>query len=254
LAADRTRVKKSRVAGAVAHVLGFASVTVGSVDSPSREQLARMIDHTLLRPDATRDEIRGLCEEARTHGFAAACVNPIWVPLCAAELSGGSTRVCTVVDFPLGASKTSTKVEAARRATDDGADELDMVMAIGLLRSGEDTAVGDDIAAVVNAVQGRTVKVILETALLTADEIDRACVLAKDAGARFVKTSTGFGPAGASFDVVARMRAAVGPTMGVKASGGIRDAARARQMIAAGADRLGTSSAVAILAGWKELS
>jgi deoxyribose-phosphate aldolase len=213
-----------------------------------------MIDHTLLRPDATRDEIRSLCEEARTHGFAAACVNPVWVPLCAADLSDGSTRVCTVVGFPLGASRTSTKVEAARRATDDGADELDMVMAIGLLRSGEDSAVEDDIAAVVNAVGGRTVKVILETALLSMEEIERACVLAKDAGATFVKTSTGFGPGGATAEVVARMRAAVGPKMGVKASGGIRDAIRARQMLEAGADRLGTSSALAILAGWKELS
>jgi len=254
LAVGRTRVKKSHVAAAIARVLGFTTVTVGSSESPSRAQLARMIDHTLLRPDASRDEIRVLCQEARAHGFAAACVNPIWVPVCAAELSDASSRVCTVVGFPLGASRTSTKVDEARRAADDGADELDMVMAIGLLRSGELSAVRDDIAAVVDAVGGRTVKVILETALLTMDEIDRACVLAKDAGATFVKTSTGFGPAGASFDVVARMRATVGPKMGVKASGGIRDATRARQMIEAGANRLGTSSALAILAGWKELS
>jgi deoxyribose-phosphate aldolase len=213
-----------------------------------------MIDHTLLRADATRDEIRRVCQEARAHRLAAACVNPMWVPLCAAELSGSSTRVCTVVDFSLGAGCTSTKASAARRAADDGAEELDMVMAIGRLRSGEDSAVRDDIASVVDAVAERTVKVILETALLTMDEIDRACMLAKDAGAAFVKTSTGFGPAGATPDVVARMRAAVGPKMGVKASGGIRDATSARQMIEAGANRLGTSTALAILAGWEEPS
>lgn len=254
MAAGRGGVKRSRVAGATAHVLGFASGTVSSLASPSRAQLARMIDHTLLRPDATPDEVRNLCDEARANLFAAACVNPIWVPLCAGELAGTSTRVCTVVDFPLGASRTSIRVDAARSSIDDGAEELDIVMAIGLLRSRQDAAVRDDIASVVDAAGGRTVKVILETALLTMEEIDRACALAKGAGATFVKTSTGFGPAGATPGAVARMRAAVGPRMGVKASGGIRDAAGARKLIEAGADRLGTSSALTILAGWKELS
>lgn len=211
-----------------------------------------MIDHTILRPEATSEGIRRLCDEAVEHGFATACVNPAWIELAVRELEGSGVGVCSVVDFPLGAGHPDVKREAARRAVADGADELDMVMAVGRLREGDDAYVRDDVAGVVEAAAKRPVKVILETALLTADEIDRACTLCVEAGAAFVKTATGFGPGGATVEAVARMRAAVGSTCGVKASGGIRDAATARAMIDAGANRIGTSAALAIVAGWED--
>jgi deoxyribose-phosphate aldolase len=218
----------------------------------TRDEIARLIDHTLLRPEATAEQIRALFAEGRANRFANVCVNPAWVPLARSEVEGTGTGVCTVVDFPLGAGGKALKREAARRAVAEGADELDMVMAIGRLREGDDETVCDEIAAVVEAVGGRVVKVILETAILSPGEIDRACRVALRAGAAFVKTSTGLGPGGATVEAVRLLRAAVGDAMGVKAAGGIRDAATARAMIEAGADRLGTSTSLAILEGWEK--
>lgn len=218
----------------------------------SRAALARLIDHTLLRPEATSEQVRRLCDEALDHRFATVCVNPSRVPLAVSRLEDSGIGVCTVVDFPLGAGGESLKRAAARRAVSDGAAELDMVVALGLLREGADDRVAAEIAAVVEEAAGRTVKAILETGLLTPQEIDRACRLCARAGADFVKTSTGFGVPGATVEAVRRMRAAVGPETGVKASGGIRDAAAARAMIEAGANRLGTSASLAILSGWTD--
>lgn len=215
----------------------------------TRAELAASIDHTLLRATATRGEIETLCAEARPHRFASVCVQPVRVALARACLEG-QVKVCTVIGFPLGADHASTKARAAELAVADGADELDVVINLGLLRDGAHAEVVADLAGVVTAAQGRLLKVILETALLTPEEIDLACRLAVAAGADFVKTSTGFGPGGATVEAVARMRAAVGPKIGVKASGGIGDAATARAMLAAGATRLGASASLKILAGW----
>jgi deoxyribose-phosphate aldolase len=212
-------------------------------------ELARMIDHTLLRPDATHDDIVALCDEARHHHFASVCVNGHWVPLCAARLSGSDVMVCTVVGFPLGAASAAAKALEAREAVRHGAAEVDMVLNVGALKSRDYQTVFDDIAGVVDASAPAKVKVILETSALERDEKVIACCLAKAAGAAFVKTSTGFGKGGATADDVALMRAVVGPELGVKASGGVRTAADAATMIAAGADRLGTSAGVAIVAG-----
>ncbi len=219
----------------------------------TRAELAASIDHTLLRPAATRKEVEALCAEAREHHFASVCIHPVRVALARACLTG-QVPVCTVIGFPLGADLARSKAAAARLAVADGADELDVVIALGLLRDGADTDVVADLAGVVAAAEGRLVKVILETALLTPEEIDRACALAVAAGARYVKTSTGFGPGGATVEAVRRMRAAVGPSIGVKASGGIGDAATARAMLAAGATRLGASASLKILAGWDDPS
>jgi deoxyribose-phosphate aldolase len=212
--------------------------------------LAALIDHTLLKPDAERREIEALCDEALEHGFAAVCVNPFWVKHAAARLAGASSRVATVAGFPLGASTTDAKAYEASRAVADGASEIDMVLNVGALRSGDVAVVRADIAAVVRACHaGRAlVKVILETGLLSDAEKERACLLAREAGADFVKTSTGFGPGGATAADVALLRRTVGPDLGVKASGGIRDLATATAMIEAGATRLGTSSGLRILA------
>jgi len=210
--------------------------------------LARMIDHTLLKPDATRDEIEKLCQEALTYQFASVCVNPHWVPLAAQLLKGSPVKVCTVIGFPLGATSTAAKAFEAADAIAHGAQEVDMVLNIGALKSGDLDTVQQDIAAVVEAARGKTlVKVILETGLLTRDEKITACRLAKAAGADFVKTSTGFGHGGATVEDVALMRETVGPEMGVKASGGVRDAATARAMIQAGANRIGASAGVSIV-------
>jgi deoxyribose-phosphate aldolase len=210
-----------------------------------------MIDHTLLRPEATPEQIRRLCAEARAWGVANVCVNPIYVPQAAATLRGSGVGVCTVVGFPLGANRTDTKGAEARRAVADGADELDLVIAIGRLKAGDADYVEADMAAVVAAAGGRPVKAILETPLLTAAEIALGCRLASRAGADFVKTCTGFGPGGATAADVARMRREAGDRMGVKAAGGIRGAETARALIAAGATRLGTSATGAILDGWR---
>lgn len=214
-----------------------------------RLQLAAKIDHTLLVANATGDDVDRLCQEAANARFASVCVNAMWVSRCAAQLAGTSVRVCTVVGFPLGASQSATKAYETTLARAEGATEFDMVIAVGALKGGDVTYVQADIAAVVAAAQGLTVKVILETSQLTDDEKRLACELATHAGAHFVKTSTGFGGGGATADDVRLMRRAAGPHVQIKASGGIRSLADAQAMLAAGADRLGTSQSLAIIAG-----
>ena len=211
--------------------------------------LARLIDHTVLKPDTTEAQIRALCAEAREYCFASVCVSPVWVPVAAEELGGCTSKVCTVVGFPHGAVRTPVKAFETERAVRDGAEEIDMVLAIGRMKSEQYERVEADIRAVVDAAGGRTVKVILETALLTDEEKVIACVLAQNAGADFVKTSTGFASGGASPQDVALMRRVVGSGMGVKASGGVRSAEDAYAMVEAGATRLGASAGVAILKG-----
>ncbi len=218
--------------------------------SQKPNELAAIIDHTLLKPGATEDDIRGLCREAREHGFASVCVNPTWVTLAASQLADSKVKVCTVAGFPLGASTSITKAAEARDAVENGASEIDMVMNVGALRSGFEDLVKGDIAAVVEAAgQGVIVKVIIETALLNRDEKIKACLLAQKAAADFVKTSTGFSGGGATTEDVALMRETVGPAMGVKASGGIRDRTTAEAMVAAGATRIGASASMAIIKG-----
>ncbi|MGE5508660.1 MAG: deoxyribose-phosphate aldolase [Chitinophagales bacterium] len=217
--------------------------------SASAQALAKLIDHTLLKPDAAPEAIAKLCGEAKTHGFASVCVNPCNVARAADLLRGSAVKVCTVIGFPLGASTHLTKAFEVRDAIANGADELDMVLNVGALKAQEYQVVQRDIEAVVDAAQGRIVKVILETGLLTDREKIKACELAKAAGASFVKTSTGFGPGGATVEDVQLMRKTVGPELGVKASGGVRDRETALRMVAAGATRIGTSSGVAIVGG-----
>ncbi|MFW6049986.1 MAG: deoxyribose-phosphate aldolase [Myxococcota bacterium] len=212
-------------------------------------RLSGVIEHTLLRANGREAELARLCAEAREHGFVGVCVNPVHVRGCADRLAGTGVRVVTVVGFPLGAGTTDVKAFEAERAVASGADELDMVLPIGALLDGDDRAVRRDIEAVVRAAAGKAVKVILETAWLGRDAKVRACVLARDAGAAFVKTSTGFGPGGATVEDVRLLRASVGDALGVKAAGGIRDAATARAMLEAGANRIGTSAGVAIIQG-----
>jgi len=230
---------------------GACRVGLRTSDAASFSQLGGYIDHTLLKPDATAAEIDRLCDEALSHRFAAVCINGVWVKRCAEILAGSGVAVCTVVGFPLGASAPEVKVYEARRAVEDGACEIDMVQNVGALRSGDDEFVRRDIAGVAEVCHklGAKLKVILETALLNDDEKVRACRLAKLAGADFVKTSTGFSRGGATVEDVALMRRAVGPTMGVKAAGGVRDREQARAMIAAGATRVGASASVAIVGG-----
>ncbi len=211
--------------------------------------VAELIDHTLLKPDATPAQIERLCAEAIQHRFASVCVNPSFVPLCARLLQGSPVAVCTVIGFPLGASTTRAKVFEASQAAADGARELDMVIAVGQLKAGDYLRVADDIGQVVEAghAQGALVKVIIETALLDDEEKVAACLLAARAGADFVKTSTGFSGGGATVADIALMRRAVGPELGVKASGGVRSLADAQAMIAAGASRIGASAGVTIV-------
>jgi len=215
----------------------------------SAAELAAAIDHTLLKAEADAAAVERLCAEARQHGFCSVCVLPSRVRLAGRALAGSPVRVCTVIGFPLGANVTEVKVLEARQAVAEGADELDMVLAVGALKDGEESLVRSDIAAVVAAAEGRIVKVILETCLLEDAEKARACELCVEAGASFVKTSTGFARAGATVADVALMRRAVGGALGVKASGGIRSRADALAMLEAGASRLGTSAGVAIVAG-----
>lgn len=222
----------------------------------TRATLASTIDHTLLKPEATRAQIEQLCDEARTHGFAAVCVNPVWVPFCVGRLAGGTSMVATVIGFPLGANAPAIKAEEARCAVQQGARELDMVIQLGALLAGDHPFVRDDIAAVVDAARAVRndvlVKVILETRALTNEQIIAGCRAAAEAQADFVKTSTGFHPGGgATVEHVALLRRHAAPIR-VKASGGIRDLAMARAMLAAGADRLGTSAGVALLAALEE--
>jgi deoxyribose-phosphate aldolase len=211
--------------------------------------IAALIDHTILKADATRADIVKVCREARQYTFASVCVNPYWVPLVRAELAGSPVKVCTVVGFPLGATSTESKVAETAAAVRDGAQEIDMVINIGALRSGDRDAVRSDIGQVVRAShQGRAiVKVIIEASLLKDEEKVLACQLAKQAGADFVKTSTGFSTGGATAHDIALMRAAVGPEMGVKASGGVRTLDDLRAMTAAGATRIGASASVKIV-------
>ena len=218
-------------------------------DGGEQGALARTFDHTLLKPDATREQIVQLCNEARQYGFAAVCINPVQVPLAAQLLVGSGVRVCTVIGFPLGATTTETKVFEARQALANGASEVDMVIHIGALKEKDYERVKADIAAVAQTSHagGAILKVIIETALLTDEEKEVACQLAMAAGADFVKTSTGFGPGGATVEDVALMRRVVGPALGVKAAGGIRNWADAQKMIAAGASRIGASASVKIL-------
>jgi deoxyribose-phosphate aldolase len=211
--------------------------------------MAHMIDHTVLKPDASQDQIAQLCFEARKHGFASVCVNPANVKLCAQLLKGSGIPVCTVIGFPLGATSTETKVFEAQQAIRDGAAELDMVINVGALKSRDYELVKRDIASIARVCHADSaiLKVIIEAALLTDEEKVIACQLAKVAGADFVKTSTGFGPGGATAEDVALMRRVVGPTMGVKAAGGIRTFEAAQEMIAAGASRIGASASVKIV-------
>jgi deoxyribose-phosphate aldolase len=211
--------------------------------------VAAMIDHTLLKPDATRRDIEELCREAAQFQFATVCVNPAWVPLAAKLLAATPVRVCSVVGFPLGATTADVKGYEARRAIFDGAREIDMVINVGALRSGDLRTVERDIEAVTGPCRdcGVTSKVIIEAALLTDDEKVTACTLAKAAGADYVKTSTGFGPGGATAADVALMRRVVGADMGVKAAGGVRDLEGLKAMVAAGATRVGASAGVKIV-------
>ena len=216
---------------------------------PYPTEIARLIDHTLLKADATRANIEALCAEARQHGFATVCVNPVWVRLCADLLRGSQTRVCTVAGFPLGATPPEVKAYEAARAIADGASEVDMVINVGALKSGDYRLVERDVAGVAETCRhgGAISKVIIEAALLNDDEKVKACLIAKLAGADFVKTSTGFGPGGATAADIALMRRVVGPEMGVKAAGGVRDLKSAQAMIEAGADRIGASVGVKIV-------
>lgn len=213
--------------------------------------LASYLDHTLLRPDATVAEIDRICDEALQHRFASVCVNGSWVARCAEILAGSDVLVCSVVGFPLGAMATEVKAYEARRALEDGAREIDMVLHVGALKGGDHDYVRRDIetlATLCHRMGGR-LKVILETALLTDEEKVVACRLAQAAGADFVKTSTGFSKGGATAQDIALMRRVVGPVMGVKASGGVRDAGGAQEMIEAGATRIGASASVEIVRG-----
>lgn len=217
-------------------------------ESPTARDWAGLIDHTLLKPEASEADIKKLCEEAAQFGFASVCVNPAWVKKAAAFLRGSGVPVCTVIGFPLGATLPDVKAFEARRAIFDGAREVDMVINVGALKSGDDCAVEDDIRAVVEAAHenGVLCKVIIETALLTDEEKVRACLASKNAGADFVKTSTGFSKGGATVDDVALMRRTVGSELGVKASGGVKGIDDARAMFEAGATRIGASVGVKI--------
>ena len=216
----------------------------------SHTGIGALVDHTLLKPEATEADILRLCEEASRFGFAAVCVNGQWVATAVAALRGSAVAIAAVVGFPLGASGLEAKAAETRIAVSHGATEIDMVIALGWVKTGRWKEAGSEIAAVVGAASGSAVKVILETAVLTPQEIELGCRAAMDAGAAFVKTSTGLHPAGgATVDAVALMRRIVGARTGVKASGGIRSEADALRMLAAGADRLGTSAA----AGWSGL-
>ncbi len=230
---------------------GAERISAGEGVAGVDASIARLIDHTLLKPEATRDDIRRLCAEARRYGFASVCVNPYWTALAARELAGSPVKVCAVAGFPLGASLASIKKAEAEAALQDGAREIDMVMNIGALRSGELEVVEQEIRLAADAChrRGAILKVILETGLLEDGQKAAACVLAKLAGADFVKTSTGFGPSGATVRDVALMRLVVGPGMGVKAAGGIRTRQDLERMVAAGATRIGASAGVRILEG-----
>ena len=213
-----------------------------------KKTIAAMIDHTLLKPEATPAQIEKLCAEAAEYHFASVCVNPVYIPLAARLLKGTGVKVCCVVGFPFGAIAPEQKAAEAASCAAMGAEELDMVIHVGAAKAGDWALVQRDIEGVVKAAAGHTVKVIIETCLLTDEEKVKACEAAKAAGAHFVKTSTGFSTGGATTHDIALMRKTVGPEMGVKASGGIRDYATAMAMIEAGANRIGASAGIAIVA------
>lgn len=213
-----------------------------------KKTIAAMIDHTLLKPEATAAQVEKLCAEAAEYHFASVCVNPVYIPLAARLLKGTGVKVCCVVGFPLGAIAPEQKAAEAASCAAMGAEELDMVIHVGAAKAGDWALVQRDIEGVVKAAAGRTVKVIIETCLLTDEEKVKACEAAKAAGAHFVKTSTGFSTGGATTHDIALMRKTVGSEMGVKASGGIRDYATAMAMIEAGANRIGASAGIAIVA------
>ena len=227
---------------------GAARIGLVLGQTASARDWASLIDHTLLKPDASQTEIKHLCEEAAQYHFASVCVNPTWVRACACHLQGSGVPVCTVIGFPLGATLPDVKAYEARRAIMDGAREVDMVINVGALKSGDDCLVEHDIRGVVEVAHEHdvTCKVIIETALLTDDEKVRACQAAKQAGADFVKTSTGFAKGGATVGDIALMRRTVGAELGVKASGGVKSMADARAMVEAGATRIGASVGVKI--------
>lgn len=213
-----------------------------------KKTIAAMIDHTLLKPEATPAQIEKQCAEAAEYHFASVCVNPVYIPLAARLLKGTGVKVCCVVGFPLGAIAPEQKAAEAASCAAMGAEELDMVIHVGAAKAGDWALVQRDIEGVVKAAAGHTVKVIIETCLLTDEEKVKACEAAKAAGAHFVKTSTGFSTGGATTHDIALMRKTVGPEMGVKASGGIRDYETAMAMIEAGANRIGASAGIAIVA------
>ena len=232
---------------------GASRVTATVGYCPESDGLASLIDHTLLKPDATREEVEVLCREAAQFCFASVCVNPNWVALCRETLRGTGVKVCTVIGFPLGAHLSDIKAYETRRAIEQGAEEVDMVINIGALKSRDYALVEQDIHGVVQAAaatgKGVLVKVILETSLLSHDEKVMGCTLAKAAGADYVKTSTGFAGGGATVEDITLMRETVGPEMGVKASGGVRTRDDAEKMVAAGATRIGASAGVKIVRG-----
>ncbi len=227
---------------------GASRIGIVLGETATAHDWASLIDHTLLKPEASENDIRRLCEEAAQFGFASVCVNPVWVKKAVEFLKGSNVPVCTVIGFPLGATLPDVKAFEARRAIFNGAKEVDMVINVGALKSGDDCAVEDDIKAVVEAAHENDVlcKVIIETALLTDDEKVRACIASKNAGADFVKTSTGFAKGGATVDDVNLMRRTVGKALGVKASGGVKGIDDARAMFEAGATRIGASVGVKI--------
>lgn len=215
-----------------------------------RTKLASMIDHTVLKPEATRGEVEKLCREAVEYGFASVCINPYYVKMAAGLVSGSSVKVCTVIGFPLGANTTEVKTFEAVKAVEEGATEVDMVINVGALKDKDYEVVYNDIKSIVDSVKGKAiVKVILETCLLTDEEKIKACELCKEAGADFVKTSTGFSKGGATTQDIELMRKAVGPDMGVKASGGVRTYEDAAAMVEAGASRIGASASIKIVQG-----
>jgi deoxyribose-phosphate aldolase len=234
------------------HEAGASRVVATTGYCPASDGLASLIDHTLLKPDGARADIEKICQEAAQFGFASVCVNPVWVPLCHDLLKGSGVKVCTVIGFPSGAHAPDVKAYETRRAVEQGAEEVDMVINVGAMKSKDYALVEQDIRGVVQAAAPKAlVKVILETSLLTREEKIMGCTLAKAAGADFVKTSTGFAGGGATVEDIELMREVVGPEMGVKASGGVRTKEDVEALVAAGANRIGASAGVKIVRGEK---
>ena len=217
----------------------------------NKQEVSKMIDHTILKPNASKEDVKKICEESIEHNFCSVCVNPVWVKYVSSLLKGSDVKVCSVIGFPLGASTSEIKRDEAKKAVDDGADEIDMVINIGYLKSKEIELFKKDIELVREATKGKILKVIIETCLLTDEEKIEACKISKELKADFVKTSTGFSTGGAKVEDVKLMRSTVGSDMGVKASGGIKNYEDALKMIEAGANRIGTSSGIDIIKNFK---